>query len=133
MGARGARERAPEPSVSSVGMAMWSASQRSAISGAASIARVIGARLERIAPSAAVRDFLADPVYVQRLGAPLRDLLRGLARTLREEEVAAFVNRTLERELRAVRVDATMGAWLARAVESEGGGATFAALATSLA
>jgi len=94
---------------------------------------VIGARLERIAPSAAVLELLRDPVYVERLGAPVHDLLRGLARTLREAEVAAFVNRTLSRELLAVRVDATMGAWLARAVESEGGGSTFAALATSLA
>jgi uncharacterized membrane-anchored protein YjiN (DUF445 family) len=94
---------------------------------------VIGARLERIAPSAAVLGLLRDPGYVQRLGAPLRDLLRGLARTLREEEVAEFANRTLSRELRAVRIDATMGAWLARAIESEGAGSTFAALATSLA
>jgi uncharacterized membrane-anchored protein YjiN (DUF445 family) len=94
---------------------------------------VIGARLERIAPSAAVRELLRDDAAVERLGAPVRDLLRGLARTLREEEIAGFANRTLNRELRAVRVDATMGAWLARAVESEGGGNTFAALATSLA
>src|SRR5262245_47591811 len=35
---------------------------------------VIGARLARVAPSALVVDWLADPAHVERLGAPLRDL-----------------------------------------------------------
>ena len=38
---------------------------------------VIGARLARFAPSALIVDWLRDPAHVERLGGPLRDLLRG--------------------------------------------------------
>src|SRR5262245_10491159 len=41
---------------------------------------VIGARLERVAPSALVRDWLADADRVRRLGAPLRGALRRVGR-----------------------------------------------------
>src|SRR6266496_4965274 len=41
---------------------------------------VIGARLARVAPSAHLLDWLRAPGHVERLGAPVRDLLRGLAR-----------------------------------------------------
>src|SRR5690242_3375786 len=94
---------------------------------------VIGARLARMSPSGAIVDWLRDPAHVERLGAPLRDVLRGLARTLTQEEVVAFVERGLQRQLRELPVDATTGRWLARAVASEGADAAFTAVATSLA
>ena len=94
---------------------------------------VIGTRLTRLSPSAAIVDWLRDPTHVERLGAPLRDVLRGLARTLTDDEVVAFVERGLERQLRELPVDATTGQWIARALASEGAEAAFTALATSLA
>jgi uncharacterized membrane-anchored protein YjiN (DUF445 family) len=94
---------------------------------------VIGARLARMSPSGVIVDWLRDPAHVERLGAPLRDVLRGLARTLTQEEVVAFVERGLQRQLRELPVDATTGRWLARAVASEGADAAFTAVATSLA
>src|SRR6185503_6132119 len=78
---------------------------------------VIGARLARVAPSALVVDWLRTPGHVARLGAPIRDLLRGLARMLTEEEVARFVERSLEHQLRDLPLDASTGNWLVRAVE----------------
>jgi uncharacterized membrane-anchored protein YjiN (DUF445 family) len=94
---------------------------------------VIGTRLARVAPSALVVDWLADPAHVERLGAPLRDLLRGLARTLAEPEAADFVQRALDRQLRDLPVDAQAGRWLVRALESDSAGIAFASLAASLA
>src|SRR5262245_45839755 len=94
---------------------------------------VIGARLARMSPSGVIVDWLRDPAHVERLGAPLRDVLRGLARTLTQEEVVAFVERGLQRQLRELPVDAATGRWLARAVASEGADAAFTAVATSLA
>src|SRR6476660_3653255 len=60
---------------------------------------VIAARLARLTPSELVADWLRDPGHVERLAAPLRDLLRGLARTLDEAEVADFIDRALQRQL----------------------------------
>ena len=77
---------------------------------------VIGTRLARLAPSAVVADWLRDPTHVERLGAPLRDLLCGIARVLTEEEVVRFVDRVAQRQLRELPLDASSGAWLARAV-----------------
>jgi uncharacterized membrane-anchored protein YjiN (DUF445 family) len=94
---------------------------------------VIGARLARLSPGDVIVDWLRAPAHVERLGAPVRDLLRGLARTLTEDEVAGFVDRALQRQLRELSVDATTGRWLARLVESESAGAAFTAVATSLA
>src|SRR2546426_6472662 len=94
---------------------------------------VIGARLTRMSPSELVADWLRDPAHVARLGAPLRDLFHGLARTLTEGETAAFLDGALRRQLREVRVDAATGRWLARAVMSESAAAAFETLATSLA
>ena len=94
---------------------------------------VIAARLVRLAPSALVADWLRDPGHVERLAAPLRDLLRGLARTLGEEEVAGFIDRALQRQLRDLAVDATTGRWLARAVTAESTGVAFGTVASSLA
>src|SRR6185436_17750330 len=94
---------------------------------------VIGARLSRVAPSALVVDWLRTPGHVGRLGAPLRDLLRGLARMLTEDEVARFVESSLERQLRELPLDVSTGNWLVRAVESENAEATCTSLAASLA
>jgi uncharacterized membrane-anchored protein YjiN (DUF445 family) len=94
---------------------------------------VIGARLTRMAPSALVVDWLRSPEHVERLAGPLRDVLRGLARTLTEDEVTGFVDRTLRHQLRGLPVDAETGRWLARAAASDGAGAAFESLATSLA
>jgi uncharacterized membrane-anchored protein YjiN (DUF445 family) len=94
---------------------------------------VIGQRLARLSPGDAVVEWLRDPAHVERLGAPLRDVLRGLARALTEPEVAGFVDRALQRQLRDLSVDATTGRWLARLVESESAGVAFTAFASSLA
>ena len=94
---------------------------------------VIGARLARIAPSALVVDWLRDPVHLERLGAPLHDLLRGLARTLREDEASDFVDRALRRQLRELPVNEATGKWLARATSSDGVAQVFGTLATTLA
>jgi uncharacterized membrane-anchored protein YjiN (DUF445 family) len=94
---------------------------------------VIGVRLARIAPSALVVDWLSTPEHVERLGRPLRDLMRGVARLLTEDEVARYVEQALQRQLRDLPLDASAGRWLARAIESEGADAAFESLATSLA
>src|SRR5213593_1110966 len=49
---------------------------------------VIGARLQRIAPSRLIVEWLRDPDHVQRVGQPVRDLLRAVAGILTEDEVA---------------------------------------------
>src|SRR5262247_1199418 len=51
---------------------------------------VIGQRLTRLSPGDAIVDWLRDPAHVERLGAPVRDVLRALARTLTADEVAGF-------------------------------------------
>ena len=93
---------------------------------------VIGARLARIAPSELVVDWLRHPAHVERLGSPLRDLFRGLARTLTEPEMIDFVERTIQRELREVPLNAAAGRWLARVADSDGVAAAFESLARSL-
>src|SRR5438552_2558496 len=47
------------------------------------------------------------------------------------EEVVGFVDRVAQRQLRDLPVDASTGAWLARAVTSKGAGAAFESLALS--
>ena len=94
---------------------------------------VIGARLARFAPSELLVEWLRTPGHLERLGAPVRDLLRGLARMLTEPEVADFADRALQRQLRELPLDASAGAWLARALESGSAEAAFETLATSLA
>ena len=96
---------------------------------------VIGARLARVAPSdAASSTGCATPAHVERLGGPVRDLLRGLARMLTEPEVARFVDSALQRQLRELPLDAAAGRWLgARARERERADAAFETVATSLA
>jgi uncharacterized membrane-anchored protein YjiN (DUF445 family) len=94
---------------------------------------VIGARLMRFAPSRIVVEWLSDPEHVERLSAPIRDLMRGFARTLTEPEVARFVEETMEGQLKSVPLDAATGRWLAHAIQSEAGNAAFTSAATSLA
>jgi len=93
----------------------------------------ISARLERLAPSTLIVDWLRDPAHVERVGGPVRDLVRGLARTLTEPEVAAFLERALQRQLRELPVDRTTGDWVRRAVASDDAATAFQSLALSLA
>lgn len=94
---------------------------------------VIGARLSRISPSDLVVDWLRDPAHVERLGGPLRDFLRALARVLTEPEVVEFVERTVQRQLRELPLDAAAGRWLARVATRDSTGAAFQSAARSLA
>ena len=94
---------------------------------------VIGTRLRRLSPSTLLVDWLDDPQHLQRLGAPVRDLLRALARMLSEPEVAGFVERAVRRHLGDVRIDAATGEWLLRLVDSQATGAAFQTAARSLA
>jgi uncharacterized membrane-anchored protein YjiN (DUF445 family) len=94
---------------------------------------VIGARLSRIAPSGLVLDWVGDPEHARRLGGPVRDLLRALARMLGERELAAFVERVLQDRLRALPTDDAIARWLHAAVESEATSRALESAATSLA
>jgi uncharacterized membrane-anchored protein YjiN (DUF445 family) len=94
---------------------------------------VIGARLARIAPSGLVIDWLADPGHLERIGAPLRDLLRALADMLVEDEVVEFGDRTIQSQLRELPIDRAAGRWLEQLATNESAGAAFESLATSLA
>ncbi|MEA2624442.1 MAG: hypothetical protein QOD06_487 [Candidatus Binatota bacterium] len=93
---------------------------------------VIGTRLQRLTPSALVVDWLGEPTHVTRLGAPLRDLLRALARMLGEPDVAEFLDHTIHRQLAEVPIDRSTGEWLARAVANPSAGGVFESLALSL-
>jgi len=93
---------------------------------------VIGARLRQFAPSEILIDWLRDPVHVERLGRPVRDLVRALARMLTEEEVVLFIERTIRGGLRELPLDASAGRWLTRAAASESADAIFESLAVSL-
>ncbi len=94
---------------------------------------VIGARLARFTPSKLVVEWLSDPAHVERLSAPVRDLLGGLARTLTEPEVTRFVEKTVAGQLQGLPVDAATGRWLAHAIHSQAGTSAFASVAASLA
>lgn len=94
---------------------------------------VIGARLARIAPSEMIADWLKDPAHVERLGAPIRDLLRGLAHLLTRPEVVEFSGRTIQRQLRELPINASAGQWLADVAASQSAGAAFETVALSLA
>lgn len=94
---------------------------------------VIGARLARFAPSELLLDWLRTPGHSERLGGPVRDLLRGLARTLTEPEVADFADQAIQRQLRELPLDTSAGRWVTRALESGSADAAFETAATSLA
>ncbi|MGH7896384.1 MAG: DUF445 domain-containing protein [Candidatus Binatia bacterium] len=93
---------------------------------------VITARLERLAPSAMVVEWLRDPEHVKRIGGPLRDLLRGIARMLTENEVVDFAERSIVRQLREIPIDQSAGRWLMRAAASPATGEALKSLALSL-
>src|SRR5437870_11779956 len=57
---------------------------------------VIAARLSRFSPSEVLSEWLGNPEHVERLGAPLRDLLHALTTMLTEPEVTEFAARTLQ-------------------------------------
>jgi len=96
-------------------------------------ADVIGARLARLSPSQLVVEWLQDEQHVERIGAPLRDVVRGLARMLVEPEITEFVERAAQSQLRELPIDASTGRWLVRAADSESLAATFQSAAQSLA
>ncbi len=93
---------------------------------------VISRYLERVAPSQLIVDLLRDPSNVARFGEPVRDLVRRVARVLTEEEVAAFVERGIVRQLRELPVGPNAGRWLARATQSPAAGQALRSLALSL-
>jgi uncharacterized membrane-anchored protein YjiN (DUF445 family) len=93
---------------------------------------VIARRLERVAPSEWVVEWLKDAQHVARIGDPLRDLIRRLARVLTEPEIAEFTERVIARQLRELPIDATAGPWLHRAAESAAAGEALRAAALSL-
>ena len=94
---------------------------------------VLSARLAHFAPSTFIVEWLRDPAHGERLAAPLRDILRALARVLTEAEVVAFIDRTLQRGLREVPLDAAAGRWLLPVLASPQTAAAFETLALSLA
>jgi uncharacterized membrane-anchored protein YjiN (DUF445 family) len=94
---------------------------------------VIGQRLLRLSPSEAVIDWLSNAEHAARLSAPLRDLLRGVSRTLTEPEVVEFADQTVRRQLHELRIDRPGGRWLVQLARSRTADAAFTAFATSLA
>ncbi len=92
---------------------------------------VIAGRLARVAPSQWVVEWLEDPEHVARIGDPLRDLVRGLARSLTQQETVDFIERGVVRQLRERPDDASAGRWLARAAESPAAGAALRSLVLS--
>ena len=86
---------------------------------------VIRARLARFSPSVFVVEWIHTPEHVERLASPVRDLLRRLARLLAEEEVAGFVDRTLQQQLRQLPVTPSVGRWLLRATSSQSADVAF--------
>jgi uncharacterized membrane-anchored protein YjiN (DUF445 family) len=94
---------------------------------------VIGQRLLRLSPSELVLDWLRDDTHAARLSAPLRDLLRGVSRTLTEPEVVEFADRTVRRQLSELRIDRAGGRWLVQLSHSPTAEAAFTAFATSAA
>ncbi|MBI2964454.1 MAG: DUF445 domain-containing protein [Deltaproteobacteria bacterium] len=93
---------------------------------------VIARRLDRVAPSRWLIEWLRDPEHVARIGDPLRDLVRGLARSLTQPELVDFAERTLSRQLRELPLDPSAGRWLTRAAESPAAGDALRSLVLSL-
>jgi uncharacterized membrane-anchored protein YjiN (DUF445 family) len=94
---------------------------------------VIGARLARFAPSGLVRDWLADPAHVERLAAPMRDLVRGMTRALASEEGIAVLVEQVRHQLRDAPLDGSLGRLLARLLANGGAESMFGTAAASLA
>ena len=93
---------------------------------------VIAKRLERVAPSQWVIEWLQDPEHVARIGDPLRDVIRRLAAFLTEAEVVEFAERAVTRQLRELPIEATAARWLSRAADSPAAAQALRSLALSL-
>ncbi|MBI3784324.1 MAG: DUF445 domain-containing protein [Deltaproteobacteria bacterium] len=94
---------------------------------------VIAARLQRLSFSDILIDWLRAPEHVSRLGGPLRDLLRAVARLLPDPAVVEFVEHAVERQLREMPLDASAGRLLLRIADSDASAAAFQSAALSLA
>jgi uncharacterized membrane-anchored protein YjiN (DUF445 family) len=93
---------------------------------------VIAKRLESVTPSQWVIEWLQDPEHVARIGDPLRDVIRRLARFLSEEEVVEFSERAITRQLRELPIEPTAARWLGRAADSPAAGEALRSAALSL-
>jgi uncharacterized membrane-anchored protein YjiN (DUF445 family) len=94
---------------------------------------VIRTRLAGFEPSVFVVDWLRDPDHGERIAGPVRDLLRSAARVLSDEELVAFVDRTVQRQLRQMPIDTASGRWLQSFLGSERAAKAFAGFAESIA
>jgi uncharacterized membrane-anchored protein YjiN (DUF445 family) len=94
---------------------------------------VIRSRLASFHPSEFVIEWLRDPAHGERIAGPVRDLLRNATRVLADDELVTFVDRTIQRQLREMPIDAASGRWLTRFLDSERAGVAFAAFSESIA
>jgi len=94
---------------------------------------VIQKRLAHVAPSELLAEWLRDPIHVERLSAPVRDLFRGLARFLTQPELVELVDRVIRSQLRELPIDAATGRWLSQLASSPSARAAFDSVAQSLA
>ncbi|MBU6281610.1 DUF445 family protein [bacterium] len=93
----------------------------------------IGARLGRLRPSELLLDWLGDPEHAERLGGPVRDVLRSLAAMLAEPEPVRFVERLVRERLRDLPDDRALALRVAQAVESREASRMLQSAAVSLA
>lgn len=94
---------------------------------------VIRTRLAGFEPSRFVVEWLQDPAHAARIAGPVRDLLRSAARVLSDDELVSFFDRTIQRQLRELPINAASGRWLKTFLDSERAGVAFAAFAESIA
>lgn len=94
---------------------------------------VIRSRLAGFEPSGFVVEWLQDPAHAARIAGPVRDLLHSAARVLSDDELGSFLDRTLQRQLRELPINAASGRWLKDFLDSERAGVAFAAFAESIA
>ena len=93
----------------------------------------IGGRLRRIAPSALLLDWLGDPEHAERLGGPVRDVLRSLARMLAEPEPIRFVEQLVRDRLRDLPDDRAVARRVTAAVDGREASRILQSVALSLA
>lgn len=94
---------------------------------------VIRSRLAGFTASGFVIEWLHDPAHGERIAGPVRDLLRSAARVLGDDELVSFFDRTIQRQLREMPIDASSGRWLMTFLDSERAGVAFAAFSESIA
>jgi len=93
----------------------------------------IGARLTRLEPSSLLLDWIGDPEHAERLGGPVRDVLRSLANMLAEPEPVRFVERLVRERLRDLPDDRALALRVARAVDGREASRVLESAAISLA